>query len=48
MNLTADVNNAPAGSTELFFVFKGPTGQGSLFDLDAFTFNTQGAEASSR
>ncbi|WP_234370573.1 carbohydrate-binding protein, partial [Streptomyces luridiscabiei] len=48
VNLTADVNNAPAGSTELFFVFKGPTGQGSLFDLDAFTFNTQGAEASSR
>ncbi|NEE25077.1 carbohydrate-binding protein, partial [Streptomyces sp. SID7982] len=43
VDVTADVNNAPAGSTELFFVFTGPTGQGSLFDLDAFTFTTQGA-----
>ncbi|MGW7224798.1 PQQ-dependent sugar dehydrogenase [Streptomyces cyaneofuscatus] len=42
VDVTADVNNAPAGPIELFFVFKGPTGQGSLFDLDAFTFGTQG------
>ncbi|MFE6914313.1 PQQ-dependent sugar dehydrogenase [Streptomyces rubiginosohelvolus] len=48
VDVTADVNNAPAGSTELFFVFTGPTGQGSLFDLDAFTFSTQGAEVSGR
>ncbi|MBQ1109840.1 PQQ-dependent sugar dehydrogenase [Streptomyces anulatus] len=48
VDVTADVNNAPAGSTELFFVFKGPTGQGSLFDLDAFTFNTQGAQVDHR
>ncbi|MFI1221084.1 MULTISPECIES: PQQ-dependent sugar dehydrogenase [unclassified Streptomyces] len=48
VDLTADVTNAPAGSTELFFVFKGPTGQGSLFDLDAFTFRTQGTQVSDR
>ncbi|QYA93969.1 PQQ-dependent sugar dehydrogenase [Streptomyces anulatus] len=48
VNVTADVNNAPASTTELFFVFKGPTGQGSLFDLDAFTFNTQGAQVDHR
>ncbi|MFF3527210.1 PQQ-dependent sugar dehydrogenase [Streptomyces rubiginosohelvolus] len=48
VDVTADVNNAPAGSTELFFVFTGPTGQGSLFDLDAFTFSTQGAQVNDR
>ncbi|MFD4177158.1 PQQ-dependent sugar dehydrogenase [Streptomyces anulatus] len=48
VDVTADVDNAPAGSTELFFVFKGPTGQGSLFDLDAFTFGTQGARGDHR
>ncbi|MEU5368378.1 PQQ-dependent sugar dehydrogenase [Streptomyces sp. NPDC005951] len=48
VDVTADVNNAPAGSTELFFVFTGPTGQGSLFDLDAFTFTTQGAQVNRR
>ncbi|MBK3531981.1 PQQ-dependent sugar dehydrogenase [Streptomyces sp. MBT67] len=48
VDVTADVNNAPAGSTELFFVFTGPTGQGSLFDLDAFTFTTQGAQVNDR
>ncbi|MFD4747867.1 PQQ-dependent sugar dehydrogenase [Streptomyces rubiginosohelvolus] len=46
--VTADVNNAPTGSTELFFVFTGPTGQGSLFDLDAFTFGTQGEQVNDR
>ncbi|WP_406248049.1 PQQ-dependent sugar dehydrogenase [Streptomyces anulatus] len=48
VDVTADVNSAPAGSTELFFVFKGPTGQGSLFDLDAFTFDTHGAQVDHR
>ncbi|MGW1479779.1 PQQ-dependent sugar dehydrogenase [Streptomyces rubiginosohelvolus] len=48
VDVTADVNNAPARSTELFFVFTGPTGQGSLFDLDAFTFTTQGAQVNDR
>ncbi|MFI7234368.1 hypothetical protein [Streptomyces cyaneofuscatus] len=42
------MSNAPAGPIELFFVFEGPTGQGSLFDLDAFTFSTQGAQVSNR
>ncbi|MDG9683027.1 carbohydrate-binding protein [Streptomyces sp. DH18] len=48
VNVTADVHNAPSGPTELFFVFKGPAGQGSLFDLDAFTFDTQGAQVDHR
>ncbi|MFF0503718.1 PQQ-dependent sugar dehydrogenase [Streptomyces fimicarius] len=48
VDVAADVNNAPTGSTELFFVFTGPTGQGSLFDLDAFTFSTQGAQVNDR
>ncbi|MDX3608214.1 MULTISPECIES: PQQ-dependent sugar dehydrogenase [Streptomyces] len=48
VDLTADVNNAPAGPAELFFVFTGPTGRGSLFDLDAFTFTTQGAQVNDR
>ncbi|MCT6776459.1 PQQ-dependent sugar dehydrogenase [Streptomyces sp. CS7] len=48
VDVTADVNNAPTGSTELFFVFTGPTGQGSLFDLDAFTFGTQGEQVNDR
>ncbi|MGW9191013.1 PQQ-dependent sugar dehydrogenase [Streptomyces rubiginosohelvolus] len=48
VDVTAGVNNAPAGSTELFFVFTGPTGQGSLFDLDAFTFTAQGAQVNDR
>ncbi|MFJ3528318.1 PQQ-dependent sugar dehydrogenase [Streptomyces sp. NPDC090132] len=39
-DVSADVTDAPAGTTELFLVFKGPTGQGNLFDLDAFTFET--------
>ncbi|MFD7715190.1 PQQ-dependent sugar dehydrogenase [Streptomyces sp. NPDC059814] len=41
-DVSADVSNAPAGPTELFLVFKGPTGRGNLFDLDAFTFETEG------
>jgi type 1 glutamine amidotransferase len=39
-DVTANLSNAPAGSTQLFLVFKGPTGQGNLFDVDTFTFNT--------
>ncbi|MET7636128.1 carbohydrate-binding protein [Streptomyces sp. NPDC005078] len=39
-DVSADLANAPAGTTELFLVFKGPTGQGNLFDVDAFTFTT--------
>ncbi|MFF1961581.1 carbohydrate-binding protein [Streptomyces sp. NPDC058220] len=45
-DVTAGLSNAPAGTTELFLVFKGPSGQGNLFDVDAFTFTTaaQGAK----
>ncbi|WP_330175998.1 PQQ-dependent sugar dehydrogenase [Streptomyces sp. NBC_01498] len=43
VDVTADISDAPAGTTELFLVFKGPTGQGNLFDLDAFTFTTGAA-----
>jgi hypothetical protein len=39
-NVSANLNNRPAGTTTLFLVFKGATGQGNLFDLDAFTLNT--------
>ncbi|MEV0780622.1 carbohydrate-binding protein, partial [Streptomyces sp. NPDC050428] len=40
VDVTADISNAPGGTTELFLVFKGVTGQGNLFDVDAFTFAT--------
>ena len=40
LDVTANLSNAPAGSSTLYFVFKGPSGQGNLFDLDAFTFDT--------
>ncbi|MER6830703.1 carbohydrate-binding protein [Streptosporangium sp. NPDC000563] len=39
-DVSANLSNAPSGTTTLFLVFKGPTGQGNLFDLDAFTLNT--------
>ncbi|MEV4626744.1 PQQ-dependent sugar dehydrogenase [Micromonospora sp. NPDC049523] len=39
-NVSANLSNAPTGSTTLYLVFKGVTGQGNLFDLDAFTFTT--------
>ncbi|MFD9539462.1 PQQ-dependent sugar dehydrogenase [Streptomyces sp. NPDC060022] len=42
VDVSADVAGAPAGPTELFLVLKGPTGQGNLFDIDAFTFDTEG------
>ncbi|WP_433256908.1 carbohydrate-binding protein [Streptosporangium sp. CA-135522] len=39
-DVTANISGAPAGTTALFLVFKGPTGSGNLFDVDAFTFVT--------
>ncbi|WP_245966870.1 lectin [Sphaerisporangium album] len=36
---TANLGGVPAGATTLYLVFRGPTGQGNLFDLDAFTFD---------
>ncbi|WP_204286296.1 carbohydrate-binding protein [Microbispora amethystogenes] len=38
VNVTVPVSNALSGTTTLYLVFKG--GSGNLFDLDAFTFNT--------
>ncbi|MEU4833465.1 carbohydrate-binding protein [Streptosporangium sp. NPDC023615] len=43
VEVSAPLSGAPAGGTTLFFVFTGPTGQGNLFDLDAFTFATSGS-----
>jgi PKD repeat protein len=40
VNVTGSLSGAPAGTTQLFLVFKGVAGQGNLFDLDAFTLNT--------
>ncbi|MFD3438935.1 carbohydrate-binding protein [Streptomyces sp. NPDC058685] len=39
-DVSTNLANAPAGTTTLYFVFKGVTGQGNLFDVDAFTFVT--------
>ncbi|MFI7454367.1 PQQ-dependent sugar dehydrogenase [Nonomuraea sp. NPDC049714] len=39
-DVSANLSGAPAGTTTLYLVFRGPTGQGHLFDLDAFTFDT--------
>ncbi|MFG1640885.1 carbohydrate-binding protein [Amycolatopsis sp. NPDC049252] len=39
-SVTANLTNRPSGSTTLYLVFKGVTGQGNLFDLDSFTFTT--------
>jgi glucose/arabinose dehydrogenase/PKD repeat protein len=39
-DVSANLANAPSGTTTLFLVFKGVTGQGNLLDLDAFTFTT--------
>ncbi|MPZ82617.1 MAG: carbohydrate-binding protein [Actinophytocola sp.] len=41
--VSTGVSGAPAGTTQLFLVFKGVTGQGNLFDVDAFTLNPAGA-----
>ncbi|MEU8272090.1 carbohydrate-binding protein [Sphaerisporangium sp. NPDC049002] len=40
VNVTGNLSNVPAGTTTLYLVFKGVTGQGNLFDLDAYTLNT--------
>ncbi|MGW4802376.1 carbohydrate-binding protein, partial [Nonomuraea sp. NPDC004297] len=44
-DVSAGLTGAPAGTTELFLVFKGVTGQGNLLDLDAFTFVTGTAQS---
>ncbi|MEV0755527.1 carbohydrate-binding protein [Streptosporangium sp. NPDC050280] len=41
-DVSANLSNVPSGTSTLFLVFKGATGQGNLFDLDAFTLNTGG------
>ncbi|MEV4758626.1 carbohydrate-binding protein [Micromonospora sp. NPDC049559] len=38
-NVTGNLSNVPADPITLFLVFKGVTGNGNIFDLDAFTFN---------
>ncbi|MCE7001424.1 carbohydrate-binding protein [Kibdelosporangium philippinense] len=38
--VSGNLSNVPSGTTTLYLVFKGVTGQGNLFDIDAFTFNT--------
>ncbi|MBB5081776.1 carbohydrate-binding protein [Nonomuraea endophytica] len=43
VNVSTGLSGAPAGTTTLALVFKGPTGQGNLFDVDAFTVSTSGA-----
>ncbi len=42
VNVSANLGGAPSGTTTLFLVFKGVTGQGNLFDVDAFTLATGG------
>ncbi|MGI5270452.1 PQQ-dependent sugar dehydrogenase [Nonomuraea sp. CA-218870] len=39
-DVSASLSGAPAGTTTLYLVFRGPTGQGHLFDVDAFTLDT--------
>ncbi|MFI7342706.1 PQQ-dependent sugar dehydrogenase [Streptomyces sp. NPDC050085] len=39
-DVTTNLTGAPSSSTGLVLVFKGPTGQGNLFDVDAFTLGT--------
>ncbi|WP_248958691.1 carbohydrate-binding protein [Sphaerisporangium perillae] len=40
VNVTGTLANVPSGTTTLYLVFKGVTGQGNLFDLDAYTIDT--------
>ncbi|GAB2581827.1 carbohydrate-binding protein [Kribbella endophytica] len=47
-NVSANLSNKPAGTTTLFLVFKGVTGNGNLFDLDAFTLATSGSTGTTR
>ncbi|MGW6054356.1 carbohydrate-binding protein [Streptomyces sp. NPDC055189] len=39
-DVTANLSGAPSGTTDLVLVFNGPSGQGNLFDVDAFTLAT--------
>ncbi|MFF1449911.1 carbohydrate-binding protein [Streptomyces sp. NPDC058274] len=39
-DVSANLSGAPTGSTTLYLVFKGPSGQGNLFDVDSFTIGT--------
>ncbi|OLF16222.1 carbohydrate-binding protein [Actinophytocola xanthii] len=40
--VSTPLTGAPSGTTQLFLVFTGPTGQGALFDVDAFTLSPSG------
>ncbi|MET9358253.1 carbohydrate-binding protein [Streptomyces sp. NPDC006617] len=42
--VSTGLSGIPATSTELYLVFRGPSGRGNLFDLDAFTFGTGAAD----
>ncbi|MFC4589998.1 PQQ-dependent sugar dehydrogenase [Sphaerisporangium corydalis] len=44
---TASLSGAPGGATTLYLVFRGATGQTSLFDLDAFTLDTSSGTSQS-
>ncbi|WP_239116284.1 carbohydrate-binding protein [Planotetraspora kaengkrachanensis] len=46
VNVNVALSNVPSGTQTLYLVFKGATGQGNLFDLDAFTFNTSSSGTS--
>ena len=39
-DVSADLTRAPRGTTSLYLVFKGTSGNGALYDLDDFTFTT--------
>ncbi|MEV5891697.1 lectin [Nonomuraea fuscirosea] len=39
-DVSATLSGAPAGTTTLYLLFRGTTGQGYLFDMDAFTLDT--------
>jgi glucose/arabinose dehydrogenase/PKD repeat protein len=39
-NVSANLSAGPTGTSTLYLVFKGVTGQGNLFDLDSWTFGT--------
>ncbi|GHH85224.1 glycosyl hydrolase [Streptomyces sulfonofaciens] len=39
-DVAGNLTGGPAGSTGLYLVFRGPSGQGNLFDLDSFTIGS--------
>ncbi|MEV6108116.1 carbohydrate-binding protein [Streptomyces sp. NPDC051940] len=43
-DVSTTLSGAPSGTTALYLVFRGPTGQGNLFDVDAFTFTSGSAQ----